>query len=64
LNGSYKTKTTSKIFRTITQVVRSGRVYLVRGKGIFTAIQRNIIGILIKIPKAQVTIINRITWGL
>jgi hypothetical protein len=39
LNCSYKTKIAFKNFRTRKQVVRSGRVCMVRGEGILTAIK-------------------------
>jgi hypothetical protein len=45
LNCSYNNKITFKNFRTRKQVVRSGRVCLVRREGILTAIQRNAIRI-------------------
>jgi hypothetical protein len=44
------------------QVVRGGRVCLVRGEGILTAIQRNTIRILRKIPNAKVALMSGITW--
>jgi hypothetical protein len=46
------------------QVIRNGQVHLVRGDGILTAMQRNTIRILRKIPNAQVTLLSGITWGL
>jgi hypothetical protein len=36
----------------------------VRGEGILTAVQRNFIQILRKIPNVQVTLMSGITWGL
>jgi hypothetical protein len=36
----------------------------VRGEWILTAVQRNIIQVLRKIPNAQVTLMSGITWGV
>jgi hypothetical protein len=64
MDCSCKTKITIKNFRTEMEVVRSGQVCLMRGEGILTAIPRNTIQILRKIPNVQVTLMSRITWGL
>jgi hypothetical protein len=64
LNCSYKTKITFKYFRARRQVIWSGLACLVREEGVLTAIQRNTIRILRKIPNVQVTLISKITWGL
>jgi hypothetical protein len=46
------------------QVARSGRVYLLRGEEILTAVQSDTIRILRKIPSEQVTLMSGITCGL